>query len=269
LLGTFVAAVNPIGPRILWFPVQLLGRREALEGVVEWQPPSFASPPELVFLSLVPIVAVAARRGAPWRSLLPSVCFLLGGFLAIRNISVAAIVIVVLLAPGFRDLFGTEDGAAVNLLSRTLGPAMVAAGVVVGMLVAGQPGLDLELYPVDEVDYLEARGLVADPEVGLIHREAVGNYLAYRYGADSSVFIDDRFDFYPTTVTGDHLTLLDGGDYGAVLDRWGGEVVLWEADTVLAAWLRESTGWRLAIDGGDWVVACRVDGPTFTSCIDG
>ncbi|MEM7325921.1 MAG: hypothetical protein AAF531_22740, partial [Actinomycetota bacterium] len=47
LLGTFVAAVNPIGPRILWFPVQLLGRREALEGVVEWQPPSFASPPEL------------------------------------------------------------------------------------------------------------------------------------------------------------------------------------------------------------------------------
>lgn len=264
--GTMVGAINPIGPRILWFPVQLLGRREALEGVVEWQPPSFSSPPELVFLGLLPVVAIAARRGAPWRSLLPSICFVLGGFLAIRNISVAAVVVVVLLAPSFRDLFGTEDGAAVNVLSRTLGPAVLVAGLLVAAIVAGQPGLDLDLYPVDEVDYLEARGLVGTPEVGLIHREAVGNYLAFRYGPESAVFIDDRFDFYPTSVTGDHLTLLDGGDYGGVLDRWGGEVVLWEADTVLADWLEQSEQWDLVRNEDDWVIACRLSSPAYERC---
>ena len=266
VLGVLVGAINPIGPRIVWFPVQLLGRREALEGVVEWQPPSFTSPPELVFLGLVPVVALAARRGAPWRSLLPSTCFVLGGFLAIRNISVAAVVVVVLLAPSFRDLFGEEDGASTNVLSRTLGPAMVVAGLFVAVVVAGQPGLKLDLYPVEQVDYLEARGLVGTPEVGLIHREAVGNYLAYRYGPESSVFIDDRFDFYPTSVTGDHLTLLDGGDYPGVLDRWGGEVVLWEAGTVLADWLEQSEQWKLVVAEDDWIIACRINSPSYERC---
>lgn len=264
--GTLLGALNPVGPRILWFPVQLLGRREALEGVVEWQAPSFTTSPEIVFLGLVPVVAIAARRGAPWRDLFPAVCFVLGGFLAIRNISIAAVVVVVLLAPSFRDMFGAEDGTSVNLISRTLGPAVCAAGILVAAIVVGQPGLNLDLYPVEEVDYLEARGLTGTADAGLIHREAVGNYLAYRYGPESSVFIDDRFDFYPTMVTKDHLVLLDGGDYGAVLDRWDGEVVLWEAETVLADWLAESDRWDVVVDHDDWIIACRMDSKSYNRC---
>ena len=264
--GVAAGVVNPIGPRLLVFPIQLLSRREALDGVVEWQPPSFSSLPELLFLGLVPLVAVAARRGAPWQRLIPSVCFLLGGFLAIRNIAVAAIVVVVLLAPSFSDVFGTDDGRAVNPISRIIGTAAVAGVVAVAAIVAVGPGFDLKLYPVDEVDFLEANGLAPSDEVNLIHREAVGNYLAFRYGPESSVFIDDRFDFYPTEVTDDHLTLLDGGDYNDVLERRRGDVVLWEADSLLARWLTESDDWELVVTGDDWIVACRVGGPVFDRC---
>lgn len=266
IAGVMAGVVNPIGPRLLVFPIQLLSRREALDGVVEWQPPSFSSPPELLFLALVPLVAVAARRGASWQNLLPSVCFLLGGFLAIRNIAVAAVVVVAMLAPSFADILGTDDGRSVNPISRIIGAAAVVGGVAVAVVVAVGPGFDLKLYPVDEVDFLEAKGLAPSGEVNLIHREAVGNYLAYRYGPDSAVFIDDRFDFYPTAVTADHLTLLDGGDYHDVLERRRGDVVLWEADSLLARWLVESDDWELVVDGEDWIVACRIGGPVYDRC---
>ncbi|MEM7274761.1 MAG: hypothetical protein AAF547_16875 [Actinomycetota bacterium] len=267
LVGVLLAAVNPIGPRLLWFPLHLLGRREALSGVVEWQPPSFDSVADLLFLGLIPLVAVAARFGAPWRSLLPSLCFLAAGFLAIRNIAMASIVVVVVVAPSFRDRVGAEDGLFSGLVPRLLTRGAALGIAAVAVVVASGPGFDLDAYPVDEVALLEQRGLTPGADTGLVHREAVGNYLAYRYGPDAGVFIDDRFDYYPVELTDDHLALLEGGDYRAVLDRWGGDVVLWEDETLLADWLALAEGWTVVHDRDGWVIACRIDSPAHERCI--
>ena len=99
-----------------------------------------------------------------------------------------------------------------------------------------------------------------------MHREGVGNYLTYRYGAEAGVFIDDRFDFYPVDRTKDHLTLVYGGDYGDVLDRHRADVVVWERDSALTDWLDEEPGWDLAYRDDEWVVACRTGGPTADRC---
>lgn len=264
--GVLLGAINPLGPRLLWFPFGLLRRSEALDRVVEWQPPSFKNHWEWLFLALIPLVVVAARRGAPWRAILPSVGFLGGGLLAVRNIAVAAIVIVAMVAPSFLEFYGTNDGRATSTVSRLLGKASLAGMVAVVVAVFVQPALALDLYPVEEVDYLEARGLVATPDVHLIHREAVGNYLTFRYGERASVFIDDRFDFYPLDVTGDHLTLLYGGDYGEVLDRRAADVVLWAADGLLADWLTAADDWDISREGEDWIIACRIESPIFDRC---
>ncbi|MGI9598077.1 MAG: hypothetical protein ACR2QK_18075 [Acidimicrobiales bacterium] len=264
--GILLGLLNPVGLRLLWFPVQLLGRREALDRVVEWQAPSFTNWWELLFLALLPVVVLAATRGTPWRAMLPAITFLVAGLLAVRNIAVAAIVIVAVLAPTFREFYGAEDGTAVSLVSRLLGRAAIVGLVVSLIAVLAQPGLDLDLYPIDEVDFLEARDLVANDEVNLIHREAVGNYLTYRYGDRASVFIDDRFDFYPLDVTADHLTLLYGGDYAEVLDRRGADVVLWAEDGLLADWLAATDRWDIVLDGEDWIVACRTAGPIAERC---
>lgn len=265
--GVVLGAINPVGPRLVWFPIHLLGRRDALAGVVEWQPPSFDNVAELLFLALIALVAVAARFGASWRALLPSLCFLAGGMLAIRNIAMAAIVVVVLVAPSFRDRFGEELGTATGLLPRLLGRAAVVGLAVIAVVVATGPGLDLDAYPVDEIAFLDDRDLVG-VDSGLIHREGVGNYLTFRYGPDAGVFIDDRFDYFPVELTDDHLALLHGGDYRAVLDRWAGDVVLWEADSVLADWLRDDEQWTVVRNGDGWVIACRVGSSAHQRCTD-
>ena len=99
-----------------------------------------------------------------------------------------------------------------------------------------------------------------------MHREAVGNYLTFRYGDRAAVFIDDRFDFHPLDVTDDHLQLLHGGDHREVLDRRRADVVLWEADGPLATWLADAPGWELLAADEHWVVACRTGGPVADRC---
>ncbi len=264
--GILLAGFNPVGPRLWWFPVMLLSRGEALEGVVEWAPPGFDKPVDFVYLGLLPLLIVAAKRGMPWVDLLPAVGFFAVGLLAIRNMAPASVVVAAMAAPSFADLVGRTLGEERGRPARIVTVAGVAGLVVSVVAVAFSPGLSLDRYPVDAVDYLEARSLVPANDVIVVHREGVGNYLTYRYGAEAGVFIDDRFDFYPVDRTRDHLTLVHGGDYRDVLDRHGADVVVWERESTLAGWLDEQPGWDLAYRDDEWVVACRTTSPAAERC---
>lgn len=264
--GTLAGALNPIGPAILWFPIQMLGRREALQGVLEWSAPQFKSVGEWLFLALVPLLVLAATRGARGRELVPGLVVLAAGLLAIRNINVASIVVVAAIAPALTDLVGSADGAERGIIARAAAASGAVGLVVAVAAVAVAPGFDLDAYPIEEVEALERQDLVADPDVRLVHRDGVGNYLTFRYGPSAAVFIDDRFDFYPLEITADHLDLLEGGDVGEILDRRKADVVLWEADGSLAHWLRASDRWDVVLEGEFWVVACRRDGPVQDRC---
>lgn len=264
--GIALAVVGPLGFRVLWFPFHLLGRREALDGVVEWQAPSFTSPSELAFLVLVPLVALAASRGAQWRALFPALVFLAAGMLATRNIAIGSVVIVVLLAPALAGMLRGSDGSEGGPVPRVIGRAAVVGVAVTLGAVFVAPAMDLDRYPVAQVDLLERQGLLQRDGVTVVHREAVGNYLTYRFGRDAGVFIDDRFDFYPLELTADHLTLLDGGDYREVLDRREADVVLWQAEEQLSQWLVEADEWFIADRDDEWVVACRSGGAAAERC---
>jgi hypothetical protein len=142
-----------------------------------------------------------------------------------------------------------------------------AAGLVAsGLAVMSSPGLSLDRYPVDAVSYLDDQDLMPSDMVVVVHREGVGNYLTYRYGPEARVFIDDRFDFYPLSQTADHLELLYGTDYAAVLDRHDADVVLWETDSSLGEWLDGTDGWTLAYVDDEWLVACRRSSPVIDRC---
>ncbi len=268
--GAAAAAIGPLGFRVLTFPFQLLGRREALDGVIEWQSPTFSTPWELLTLTLLPLMAVAARRGAGWRALGPSLVFFASALMATRNVAVASIVITVLMAPSLHTTWATIKPDAVNLFSRTLSKAAIVGLPVTAAAVMIIPALDLTWYPEEEVDFLEERGLVPTVDGGpvVLHREAVGNYLTFRYGADAAVFIDDRFDFHPQDVIDDHRVLLEGGDIADVLDRRNAQVVVWQADDRLSDWLAEDENWGIALTGDEWLIACRIDGTASTACFN-
>ncbi len=264
--GCLVAGLNPVGPRLWWFPVALLGRGDALEQVVEWTSPAFDEPVDYIYLLLLALMAVAARRGLPWADLLPALGLFVAGLMAIRNMAPASLVVVAMVAPALADLVGRTRGDQAGRPARFVTVAGMTGLVVSSLAVLAGPGLSLDRYPVDAVDYLEDQALLPPSDVVTVHREGVGNYLTYRYGPAAQVFIDDRFDFYPIQRTEDHLTLVHGGDYQEVLDRHRADIVIWERDSNLADWLDDEPEWDLAFRDDEWIVACRNTGAAVESC---
>lgn len=271
MAGLVASGLNPLGPRLWWFPLGLLSSRDGLEGVVEWQTADFDSTGQLLYLALVVPLVVAARNRARWADLVPAVVFYGFGFLAIRNLAPASIVVVVMVAPALKGLVGSEIGDRRSPVAAAVA-VLAAVGAAVGLTLAViRPPLVFDRYPVDAVDMLQRQGLIGvDRDNGgaasIVHRDGVGNYLIHRYGRLASVFIDDRFDFYPLERTRAHVELLDGGDYAAVLDEVGADVVLWEAERQLARWLRESPAWEVSYEDEDWIVACRRADPVIDRC---
>lgn len=254
VLGLGVSMINPVGPRLLVFPIRLLAKQEALDGVVEWASPDFDSLPEKLLLGLIVGLVVVSRLGARWRLIVPGVLFALSGLLAVRNMSMAAIVLLVAIAPSLQ-LKGSLRGHEQGLLPRAL-LGLAVVGMVLGSVIVqqGEP-LSLDLYPVEEVDWLEERGLIAQPEVNIIQRDFVGNYMHYRFGTEARVFVDDRFDFFPQQVLDDHMVFIGGGDFGESLVRYDANVVLWQNDGGFAAWLKASDDWVIAHESEDWLIA--------------
>jgi len=131
-----------------------------------------------------------------------------------------------------------------------------AAFVFFSALVFTSDPLDVVGYPGEAVTYLDSQDLLAAPH-HLAHQDFVGNYLELRYGAKARVFVDDRFDMYPLSVSRDYDTLL-AARAGAldVLERWDVDVVLWQRKLPLVT-LLEAKGWRETFSEGDYVVLQR------------
>ncbi len=256
-VGMLGGAISPLGLEILWFPIHLMTRREALDGVGEWSPPAFDEPLGLLLIAFAGLHLVAAARGARWKALLPGCVFLFASMLAVRNMAPAVLVFAVTLPPFLDVEFGSLRATLRGVLPKGLALASVAGIALAAVAVTGQNPVSLESYPIDEVDWLEERSLVADPDVHLVHRDTVGNYLELRYGTDASVFIDDRFDFYPIDILDDHRSLFFGGDYREILDRYDADVVLWDTTSGFSYWLDEAPEWNIVVRDDDWLIACR------------
>ncbi len=254
--ATLLGALNPLGFRLLVFPFELLSRQEALADVAEWRPPDFDRPSEWAFVMLAFALLASAKLGAKWRHLLPAFGFFVTGLLAVRNINPAIVVLVAGAAPGLGAIPGTLDGRARGLAGRAVAVTSLAVFGLVAVFAVITPGIDYEKYPVLEVDWLEERGLVAQDDINLVHRDITGNYLELRFGQRARVFIDDRYDMYPQAVIDDHADLYFGGEFTEILDRYDADVVLWEASGRFADWIREDdSGWNVEFESEDWIVA--------------
>ena len=259
LAGLAVAVVNPLGARLLTFPVTLGDRREAFERIVEWMSPNFQQGPgrvALPFLVLALLLLVRARL--PWRDVVPVVAFVALGLVASRNLPVAAIV----LAPVVGRMLRRPESAPARpaereRTNRAVALILAVAFVLFGSSVLSRPGLRLDPYPVAATTFLEEEGFFAETH-RVAHMDFVGNYLELRYGTEVPVFIDDRYDMYPLDVSRDYRTLL-GGRPGAlqVLDDRRIDVVLWDNEQPLPNLMRVSGRWQQIHASGDWVVLRR------------
>jgi hypothetical protein len=244
--GIVLGAVNPLGPRLLTFPLTLLRKREAFERVLEWRSPSFQDPSGLLLLvALMAAVVVIARHRPGWRDLMPASAFVGLGLLAQRNLPAAAVVLAPVLGRALATT-ASRDAARPPLHLAVAG-VLGAAGLVFLVGAATGPAVDLDDYPVQELRALRGQRTV--------HDDVVGGYLILERGRAAGVFIDDRVDMYPSAVSADYRRLLDGDPESvAIVRRSGAEAAVWERDAPLVAQL-EAAGWeRTADDGQRWVV---------------
>ncbi len=239
--GTLLGGINPLGPRLLWFPVQLLRRGEALDNVVEWRPFQLQGLNAWVFAGLIVAFIVSIVHRVEWRSVVPALVFTLAALLAVRNIAVASVVLAAGAAPNLHMGFGQLRLSDRGMMPRLLGASSFCFGLLAIVSTFSAP-IVLDGYPVEELKVLEADGLF-DGEQRIIHTEIVGNYLGLWKGTDANVFVDDRFDFYPQQVLDDFDVMLYGGDYEAVIDRYEPDAILWKTGGGFEAWLMARPEW--------------------------
>ncbi len=257
-----VAAVNPLGARLLLFPLTLGKKQSTFESIIEWQSPNFhlqVNRFALVFILLAAVLLFRARL--TWRDVVPTVVFLGAGLYAVRNLPLLAVVLAPVMARIFRKPEWTAPRPAPTLsqlrTNRALGVTIAAAFVLFGVAAATTPAINAKGYPVKAISYLEANDLLGGPH-RLAHQDVVGNYLTLRYGRTVPVFIDDRVDMYPDKVSKDYVSLLRGRP-GVLerLDRYDIDIVLWDRQQPLVQVIELSGQWHKIFEDHDWVVYRR------------
>jgi len=259
------AAVSPFRIDLLVFPLRLLGRGEVLRYIVEWRPPELTDLATLALIAqvLVAVWAIWRTKAWGWAPLVLVMAVLAAT--GRRNIPVASLAMVPVMAPAVGSLMLGTLRVGAPVARRQIVAAWTAIAIVVGVVVAAMPNdYDLGPYPVAAVSWMESRGLVADPDVRLVHPDYVGNYLAWRYGPDARVFADDRAEVLSPRLISDYvLGLLDTQrDWSAVLERYDANVIVWPATDHLGREVATSPDWLVShttLDGTGraWIVACR------------
>lgn len=259
--GLAASVLNPLGLRLLAFPLTLGEKSESFRNIIEWRSPDFSKEGgyfALAFLAIALLLLFRARLN--WRDAVPVVVFTAASMLASRNVGPLAVVLAPVLGRALRPTSSAPDGPGRALGSVRTNRAMLAlitaAFAFFAISIYTNDPIDIRAYPARSVSWLEEQDLLAEPH-RLAHEDYVGNYLTLRYGEEARVFIDDRYDMYPVSVARDYRTLLEGRPgVSEVLERRRIDVVLWEKDLPLVQILL-ATGWRETFSEDDFVVLQR------------
>lgn len=260
LAGTAVAAINPIGPKLLIFPINVLGRTEVLQRVIEWQSPNFSQNYARLFLLQVALAIALLVRRPSYRAVVPLVVFVAAALLGLRNIPLASLVLIPGLVAGLGgigSLEGRERGPAPTVLFAVV----VVLGLAGSSTLLSQPTYDLATYPVAGVGWLHDHNLVGSG-ARVATSDVNGNFLELLYGPSHQGFFDDRYDMFPLPFMRDYLAL-DSGQTGwnDILRRQDIDVVMWSRAAALSSVMQESSTFRVMYQDDAVVIACRRGSP--------
>ncbi len=252
------AAISPYGFDLLAFPFRLAAVSSNIAYLGEWYRPELLSldTAGVLVLATVGVAGLIRSRRWGWVPLMVTLGVL--GVTAVRNLPIAAIVLVPIASLGV-PVFGSLR-AGPELRWRSAAPAAAVVSLAVCILVAiTAPHIALEGFPSQVVEALAARGWIANPAERIVATDTVGNYLELRDGSAAHVFVDDRAEIFPSEVFADHANLVwDRGDWRAVLDRYDATVVIWAQDEELTGHLVGDPAWREVTRSGGFVGFCRI-----------
>jgi hypothetical protein len=253
-----LAAVNPLGPRLLSFPLTIESKSAVFRNVVEWRSPDFQTLQGFATLACLALVLlVLFQTKMRWADILPVVGFVALGLFSVRNIAPSAVVLAPALGRALAVRHVDEDGAGLRPagsagLNKAIAGVLVAAALVFTVGSQRANALDFSTYPTYAEEYMVTHGLLDPAAHRIAAQDIVGCYLILLRGTSGRVFVDDRVDMYPVSVSNDYDTLLHGdASSPSVLDRYHIDVVLWDRHLALPGVLRSTGGWRTVYPGPD------------------
>jgi hypothetical protein len=239
-----VLLANPYGLSLLLFPIDLVRRGGVLNGVAEWNSPSFRHLDGMLFAAWLLLgIIVLARSRPSRRDVIVAVPFFFLALWALRNIGIATLVTV--------PIVGRACAARPRSKERSRLGWVFAAGLVALALTrvssaSAQPDFTVSDYPVQALHVVRNHQLMGDR---LFTTDAWAGYVIARYWPAQHVYMDDRYDMYPKAVVDDydHMANVDPA-WRRTLDKWRIDVVVWAP--------KRSLSQALALDT-DWVVIHR------------
>jgi hypothetical protein len=258
-LGILLGGISPVGPQLLRFPFDLIAKRKVLVLLAEWQAPKFTAVWQQTFLLFLVVLVVLLPRVPTerrYRSTLLVAVFTAAALLGSRNVVVASVVLIPVLAMELRGLGSLSSSVRKPVFGVTVA-VLAVAGVALLALGLRRPSYDFSTYPVQSITWLQDRGLLKSPH-RLAALDITGNYLEFRYRGKVPVFVDDRLDMFPEGVVDGENTLLAGSrDWEKVLDRYKLDTVVWNSDMPLSSLLSQSPRWKLVHRDKTWNVFQR------------
>src|SRR3954469_17257036 len=129
--GLAVSVLNPLGPKLLTFPLAVQQKASVFKTIVEWHSPNFQTAAgEFTLVFLVIALLVFFRRGIRWSDAVPIVGMLAASLIAQRNLPLAAVV----MAPALgRALSPKRDRAPAPAGRQEPGMVNLAFAVVLGL----------------------------------------------------------------------------------------------------------------------------------------
>lgn len=256
VIGTLAAAVGPLGLRVLTFPLKAVTSSDVLGEIVEWKAPAFTSVPQRMFLLMILAAIAALTKDGRWRLALPAMAFAASGLVAQRNIVMAVMVLVPVIAAAAPSI-GTLTSSDRPRIGWALTSAGAALTAIIVVSTLSESVTTLEPYPERAVAWVGA--VDPDREAGrLAAPDYVGNLFEALDGPNGEVFVDDRVDMFPAEFFFDSRALAKGEPrWSQVLDDHDIGVALWARSSTVTSLLAQDEEWRVVFADLDSIVACR------------
>jgi hypothetical protein len=266
--GVVVAGVaNPVGWRLLVFPLTAFQKSSIFGNIMEWKSPNFHSGPflsgggVLIALALLLIVAIWLRPS--WRHALPVIVMVSLSLYSQRNLPFLAIGLASVLGVAWREHELSAGRSSRPTLGKW-GPVETLAVVLLALVFIGQivrtgttKPYDFSTYPVDALAYAESRGYLAEGH-HLFTPDFVGCLRILQKGSAAGVFIDDRYDMYPEPFSRDAFDIKNARQNAqGLLDQFAVDAVLWKRDEPLSAYLSVNPKWHQVWSNKNWLLFSR------------
>ena len=258
VLGVLIGgALYPERFALLLLPAKQFGdpiEREALQSYQEWGRVGFDQPMLWMMLAIAILAIFGCIRQRRYAMTVMVGLLVVLGFSGLRLVPIAAVALLPFAANGLSGIgtVGLPTGRAAKILA---GFGMLLC-VTAGARCLIGPSYQLDAFPVEAVDWLEARDLVGNDTRVTTH-DFAGNYLEWRYGEQTNTFVDDRPGAATMVAYVNMLRLSNG--WQKSLSKSNGDVLIWRTSNKLTGELKKDPAWVVGTQAGEFTVFCKAE----------